>query len=90
MISRLALRLLFIVLPTLSLTAPAQPQPAILRSLLLHELRTTHTKAEWFVPINTAVEGLTAEQAQLAAPQQRAFRRATRLPFAVLESAQSE
>jgi hypothetical protein len=42
--------------------------PAILRSLLLHELRTTHTKAEWFVPINTAVEGLTAEQANWQPP----------------------
>ena len=89
MISRLALRLLFIFLPALSLTAPAQPPPATLRSLLLHELRTTHTKAEWFVPINTAVEGLTAEQANWQPPL-AAIRRATRLPFAVLESSQSE
>jgi hypothetical protein len=37
--------------------------PATLRSLLLHELHTTHNKADWFVPINVAVEGLTAEQA---------------------------
>jgi hypothetical protein len=59
----LALVLLFVVLPTVPLFAQSQPQPASLRSLLLHELRTTHNKAEWFVPINTAVEGLTAEQA---------------------------
>lgn len=51
----------------LMLSAPAraqnQAQPATLRSVLLHELRTTHNQADWFVPINTAVEGLTAEQA---------------------------
>jgi hypothetical protein len=43
--------------------AQNQPQPATMRSLLLHELRTTHNEADWFVPVNTAVEGLTAEQA---------------------------
>ena len=66
--SLLALLLFFIALPKLSLSAQTQPQPATLRSLLLHELRTTHTKAEWFVPINTAVEGLTAEQANWQPP----------------------
>jgi uncharacterized damage-inducible protein DinB len=34
-----------------------------LRGILLEQLRTTHNKADWFVPINTAVEGMTAEQA---------------------------
>jgi hypothetical protein len=43
--------------------AQNQPPPATLRSLLLHELQTTHNKADWFVPINTAVDGLTAQQA---------------------------
>jgi hypothetical protein len=61
--SRGRLVLLIIVMSTLSLSAQTGPQPATLRSLLLHQLRTTHTQAEWFVPINTAVEGLTAEQA---------------------------
>lgn len=37
--------------------------PATLRSLLLHELHTTHNQADWFVPISVAVDGLTAEQA---------------------------
>jgi uncharacterized damage-inducible protein DinB len=41
-----------------------QPQkPATLRSILLHELHTTHTEADWFVPISVAIDGLTAEQA---------------------------
>lgn len=40
-----------------------QEPPATLRSLLLHELHTTHNKADWFVPINVAVDGLSAQQA---------------------------
>jgi hypothetical protein len=40
-----------------------QQKPATLRSILLHELHTTHAEADWFVPIDTAVDGLTAEQA---------------------------
>jgi uncharacterized damage-inducible protein DinB len=38
-------------------------KPMNLRDLLLSELRSTHTTAEWFVPANVAVKGLTAEQA---------------------------
>ncbi len=50
---------------TFSALCYAQDQkPATLRSVLLHELKTTHNQAEWFVPINSAVEGLTAEQAR--------------------------
>src|SRR5437764_14815639 len=58
------LQLLFLAL---ALTLPAYSQdqkPApTLKSILLEQLRSTHNKAEWFVPANTAVEGLTAEQA---------------------------
>jgi uncharacterized damage-inducible protein DinB len=50
-------------------TAQNQPEPATLRSLLLHELKTTHNEADWFVPVNTAVDGLTAEQANWRPPQ---------------------
>src|SRR3954470_3631376 len=57
-------KLLFLAL---ALTLPAysqdqKPTPT-LKSILLEQLRSTHNKAEWFVPANTAVEGLTAEQA---------------------------
>src|SRR5215469_16426732 len=38
-------------------------KPSALREVLLSELRSTHTNAEWFVPANTAVKGLTADQA---------------------------
>lgn len=33
------------------------------RNVLLHQLKTTHSEKEWFVPVKTALEGLTAEQA---------------------------
>jgi hypothetical protein len=42
---------------------PAGPPPT-LKSILLAQLRSTHNKAEWFVPLNTAVAGLTPEQAR--------------------------
>ena len=38
-------------------------KPATFREVLLFELKSTHENAEWFVPANTAVKGLTAEQA---------------------------
>lgn len=38
-------------------------KPATLKGVLLEQLRTTHNVKDWFVPANTAVEGLTAEQA---------------------------
>ena len=53
---------------TLSLHGQNQQEPATLRSLLLHELHTTHTEADWFVPINTSLDGLTAEQANWQPP----------------------
>ncbi len=53
---------LFLLFSSLCL-AQNQQAPATLRSLLLHELQTTHNKADWFVPINVAVDGLTAQQA---------------------------
>lgn len=54
------------ILVLLLLTVPLYAQdkkPATLRELLLAELRSTHNNADWFVPANTAVKGLTAEQA---------------------------
>ncbi len=49
---------------TLSLAAWAQnSKPVTLRSNLLEQLHTTHDQKDWFVPIDVAVQGLTAEQA---------------------------
>jgi hypothetical protein len=42
---------------------PPAPPPT-LRSVLLAQLRATHTNEEWFVPVNIAVANLTPEQAR--------------------------
>ena len=60
---------IFLLLSLLPCFAQSQKQtPATLRTLLLHELHTTHNKADWFVPITVAVDGLTAEQASWQPP----------------------
>ncbi len=40
-----------------------QNRTMTLKEVLLEQLRSTHNKAEWFVPANTAVAGLTPAQA---------------------------
>jgi hypothetical protein len=45
------------------ISAQQQKAPATLKSILLEQLRTTHNNKDWFVDGNTAVAGLTAEQA---------------------------
>jgi uncharacterized damage-inducible protein DinB len=67
----LVFTLLVLSIPVAAGAAQAQNQakPATLRSLLLEELRTTHDKADWFVPLNTAVDGLSAEQANWQPPE---------------------
>lgn len=57
-----AILLIAIAFSVNALAAEPKPTPT-LKSILLEQLRSTHNKAEWFVPANTAVEGLTAEQA---------------------------
>jgi uncharacterized damage-inducible protein DinB len=58
-----------LVLLSLSLCAVSTAQeksakpPATLRSILLEQLKTTHNAKDWFVDANTAVAGLTPEQA---------------------------
>jgi len=39
------------------------PPPPTLKSILLEQLRTTHNVKDWFVPIDSAIAGLTPEQA---------------------------
>lgn len=48
---------------TMAQEKKTQP-PTTLKGVLLEQLKTTHNVKDWFVPANTAVEGLTAEQAQ--------------------------
>jgi uncharacterized damage-inducible protein DinB len=57
-------RISIFLLALLAVSLYAQDKkPTTLREVLLAELRSTHTNAEWFVPANVAVKGLTAEQA---------------------------
>jgi len=61
--------MLVVLLASLSLAVSAQGQsqekkgPVTLKSILLEQLRTTHNAKDWFVDANTAVAGLTPEQA---------------------------
>ena len=56
--------LLFVILVcNTSFCFAQKTAPATLKSVLLEQLKTTHNKKDWFVPVNTAVEGLTPEQA---------------------------
>jgi hypothetical protein len=61
-------RILLVILLALSVQLYAQNQkPApTLRSILLEQLKTTHNQKDWFVDGNTAMAGLTAEQASWA------------------------
>jgi hypothetical protein len=53
-----------ILVVSLSFHAYGQsPKPVTLRSILLDQLHTTHNEKDWFVPINVAVEGITADLA---------------------------
>src|ERR1700757_3219005 len=55
-----------LLLLAVSLTAYAEDKkPTTLKGVLLEQLKTTHNVKDWFVPANTAVAGLTAEQASL-------------------------
>lgn len=53
-----------IVSLALSMQAYAQQKPApTLRGILLEQLKTTHNEKDWFVDGNTAMAGVTPEQA---------------------------
>ncbi|MEJ0057124.1 MAG: DinB family protein [Bacteroidota bacterium] len=55
---------LFIVIAALALLAAGEKcYSQTLKSVLLEQLKTTHNKKNWFVPVNVALEGVTAEQA---------------------------
>ena len=44
--------------------AQQKPKATDLRSVLIEQLQSTHNQAQWFVPFDTAVAGLTPEQAR--------------------------
>jgi uncharacterized damage-inducible protein DinB len=55
---------LLLILPLALLAQDSKQPPTTLRGVLLEQLRTTHAQANWFVPANAAVAGLTADQAK--------------------------
>ncbi len=57
-------RMLFMLLIAPAAVAQAPKASPTLKSVLLVQLRSTHNREEWFVPVNTAVAGLTPEQAR--------------------------
>lgn len=60
---RVLLVMLLAVVASSSFAIAQQQKPMTLKAVLLEQLQTTHNKAEWFVPANTAVAGLTPAQA---------------------------
>ncbi len=61
-IKKLAILLLLSAAPLFAQSNDKKP-PTTLRGVLLEQLRTTHDKEDWFVPVSIAVDGLTAQQA---------------------------
>ena len=53
--------LVFLLLSTIVANAQKDSTPT-LKSILLEQLKTTHNVKDWFVPADTAIAGLTAEQ----------------------------
>jgi uncharacterized damage-inducible protein DinB len=53
-----------LLIPSLALSQTQQPKATNLRSVLLEQLHSTHDKSEWFVCFDTAVAGLSADQAR--------------------------
>jgi uncharacterized damage-inducible protein DinB len=57
------LRIVMFLLLVSAFSYAQDKKPTTLKGVLLEQLRTTHNVKDWFVPANTAVAGLTAEQA---------------------------
>jgi len=53
---------LVLLAPIHAQTKPPAPPPT-LKSILLSQLKSTHSEQDWFVPASKSVEGMTADQA---------------------------
>jgi uncharacterized damage-inducible protein DinB len=62
--SVLALALSLAVTAAHAQNTPPKPPPTTLKGVLLEQLRTTHNAQDWFASGNTAIAGLTADQAK--------------------------
>jgi uncharacterized damage-inducible protein DinB len=56
--------ILLLSLSTLGFAQDQASKPTTLKGVLLEQLRTTHNTKDWFVDANTAVAGLTPDQAK--------------------------
>jgi DinB superfamily len=56
-------KLFIVAIAFVLLTVSENSFSQTLKSVLLEQLKTTHNKKNWFVPVNIALEGVTAEQA---------------------------
>ncbi|MBS1823445.1 MAG: DinB family protein [Acidobacteria bacterium] len=64
---KLAVALFFATLSgILAAQTPRPEPPTTLKGVLLEQLRTTHNAQDWFASGNTAIAGLTADQARWA------------------------
>ncbi len=54
----------FLLLIIFSGACAQKPKAPTLKTILLEQLHSTHDLKDWFVPVNLALEGLTAEQAK--------------------------
>jgi uncharacterized damage-inducible protein DinB len=63
-LSVFALILCFLPHSATAQTPASKPPPTTLKGVLLEQLRTTHNAQDWFASGNTAIHGLTAEQAR--------------------------
>jgi uncharacterized damage-inducible protein DinB len=52
-----------LLLGSWALALAQEPKAPSLKSILLEQLKTTHDFKDWFVPVDSAIAGLTAEQA---------------------------
>ena len=55
--------LTFLFLLNITTLSAQKQNTATLKSILLEQFHTTHDVKDWFVPVNIAIAGLTAEQA---------------------------
>ena len=57
------LLLLCLIFVVLQANAQQKDSMPTLKSILLEQLKTTHNVKDWFVPVDSAIAGLTAQQA---------------------------
>jgi len=55
---------LLLLLGNLAFAQDSSKKPHTLREILLEQMHLSHDQKDWYVPVNVAVDGVTAEQAK--------------------------